>query len=432
MRNNIWKFFEDFVLNISKNPSSQFKEERNLERMFFLAHNFNNPQNNYKIIHIAGSKGKGSLAIFLANILNQLGYKTGVYTSPHIYNYSERIQIIGESFQETEKILEKEINRIQYFYASLDKRDTKNIPTFFELMTLLAFNTFKEAKCQYVVLETGLGGRLDATNIVTPMTSIITSIELEHTEILGKDLISITKEKAGIIKENKPLFVLDRENSDIFNTIEKIAKKKNAPLFLLENSLKKIERKKNDTFFITWLNGNQESITLQNPSSIQAINSSFALYVIRTLFPNSSREKQRKGIKQTLLLGRSQLIKDSPPIYFDGAHTINSIKSVIRETSFLWREKEKSLLFSCFDNKNYPEIIKLLAPHFSYIIITKIDNPLKESNPLKIYEIFRKYNKNVKVELSPEKCIKELKSKGNPIVVTGSFYLLGKIYPLLK
>ena len=189
-------------LNFEKTP------EKNifwLETMRFLCEKFGNPQNSYKKIHVAGSKGKGSVCAFISSILEESGLKTGLYTSPHILSFYERISSAHSLFEnEIYKKAENEMLSNEDFFKR-EHLPERRAATWFELVTLFAFLTFRQAHCDVSVLETGLGGRLDATNVVLPEVSVIMPIELEHTEFLGDTIEKIAYEKAGIIKEGIPV-----------------------------------------------------------------------------------------------------------------------------------------------------------------------------------------------------------------------------------
>jgi dihydrofolate synthase/folylpolyglutamate synthase len=191
-------YIESFT-NFEKKTTMVEREYR-LDRMRFLLSSFGNPERAFKTIHVAGSKGKGSTAAFAASILAASGEKTGLYTSPHVASYRERITVNGEEYPDGAYV--SAVGRIRDFVESMDEADFPGgtSPTTFELLTLLGFLMFKESSCRWAVIETGIGGRLDATNLILPEVSVLTPIELEHTDILGSTIAAIAREKAGIIK----------------------------------------------------------------------------------------------------------------------------------------------------------------------------------------------------------------------------------------
>ena len=224
----------DAFLNFEKMPKKNIFW---LDTMDYLCNRFYNPQKEYKCYHIAGSKGKGSVSSYIANILSSAGFKTGLYTSPHILNFSERIRCANNPFPE--EIYEQTVKQI---VPLVDSIIPENLPnqreaTWFELVTLFAFLTFKNAGCTHCVFETGMGGRLDATNVINPEICIITPIELEHTEFLGDTLEKIAAEKAGIIKENVPVISFNQKPEVKKVLIEK-ANEKNCKIYFLDEFLK--------------------------------------------------------------------------------------------------------------------------------------------------------------------------------------------------
>ena len=224
----------DSFLNFEKMPKKNIFW---LDTMNYLCNRFDNPQKEYKAYHIAGSKGKGSVSSYISNILSSAGYNTGLYTSPHILNFSERIRCANNPFPE--EIYEQTVKQI---VPLVDSIIPENLPnqreaTWFELVTLFAFLTFKNAGCTHCVFETGMGGRLDATNVINPEICIITPIELEHTEFLGDTLEKIATEKAGIIKENVPVISFNQKPEVKKVLIEK-ANEKNCKIYFLDEFLK--------------------------------------------------------------------------------------------------------------------------------------------------------------------------------------------------
>nr|MCR4790157.1 bifunctional folylpolyglutamate synthase/dihydrofolate synthase [Treponemataceae bacterium] len=233
----------DSFLNFEKTP------EKNifwLDTMQFIANEFGNPQNSYKIIHVAGSKGKGSVSTYLSNILSQDGFKTGLYTSPHLFSFFERISLDGKKFSKAsyQKAAQEMYDRREIFTS--DRLPAGRKVTWFELVTLYAFLVFRQEKCDWVVLETGLGGRLDATNICKPELCLLTPIELEHTEFLGNTIELIAGEKAGIIKEKTPVYSA-RQKESVRKVFEDKAKEKNASIEFADDFIKNLTCKFDDS-----------------------------------------------------------------------------------------------------------------------------------------------------------------------------------------
>lgn len=200
------QWLEKFI-NFERWPQ---KSILNLKSMLFFAESFKNPQDDYESVHIAGSKGKGSLSIMISSILKEAGLKTGLYMSPHVNDFRERVTLAGDFFPD--KVYSSAYDKIKMGFEALIERDPSLDPTWFEIVTMLAFLLFKDEKCDWGVFETGMGGRLDTTNILDPMCSVLTPIELEHCQYLGDTKEKIAFEKAGIIKKKKESlsFVLNK------------------------------------------------------------------------------------------------------------------------------------------------------------------------------------------------------------------------------
>ena len=199
-----------------------------LERITYICTELGDPQNNYKIIHVGGTNGKGSVCKFLESIFVKSGYNVGVYTSPHLQRFSERFVVNSEEISESELVLL--IEKVKPIVE--DMVVNNNTPTFFEIVTAMAFQYFKDKKVEFAIIEVGLGGRFDATNIVTPVVTIITNVSLDHQDRLGNKIEDIAFEKAGIIKNNIPIITASRNDS--LKIIKNVAKEKNAPIYQID------------------------------------------------------------------------------------------------------------------------------------------------------------------------------------------------------
>ena len=224
--------FETWLESAANYEKQKKNGDFSLKTIALLSNELDNPQLSYKTIHVAGSKGKGSVSTMCATILNMYGFSDGLYTSPHIINFLERVRSVKGFFHN--KIYEESAGELVQFMEDIGERIELagfSYPSWFELITLFAFIVFKKSNIDWGVFETGLGGRLDATNILQPNLSIITPIELEHTEYLGDTITKITYEKAGIIKQNTPVCV-SAQNKEAEKILKKIARQKRAPIFL--------------------------------------------------------------------------------------------------------------------------------------------------------------------------------------------------------
>lgn len=376
-----------------------------LERIQSLLDKIGNPERNLKCVHVAGTNGKGSVCAMIFYILKEAGYKVGLYTSPHLKRFNERIRI-NKHF-----ITDNEI--VGYF---LRVKPFITNQSFFEITTAMAFLYFKEKNADFVVLETGLGGRLDATNVVTPLISVITSIGPEHTDLLGKTIEKIAFEKAGIIKENVP--VITGAKGKALQVIEKIAKERNAPLFLT---------KRHQNVKFDYLNG-----------KFQQQNKDIVLTTIDALkkhnIINMDDKKIKNGLKKTQWEGRLQFLSKNELI--DCAHNPSGFEALKKELTLIKKQRKiKNFIFvvGVQRDKDIPTMLKTINPLISAVIFTQSKNE-KASNPRQLLKIFNKINKNKKIIKknieNPKKALnyaKKIADKKDLVVVTGSIYLVGEV-----
>jgi len=317
--------------------SAAYKE--GLENIVHLAKMAGNPERKIKTIHIAGTNGKGSVAHLLSSYFQELGYKTGLYTSPHLIDFRERIKINGQEISE-QKVID--------FFAKYEKEMAEISPSFFEMTTILAFDTFHNESVDIAIIEVGLGGRLDATNIISPTLSVITNISLEHTQLLGNTLAEIAYEKAGIIKENTPV-VIGEYHPETFPVFEKIAKQKNAPLFLSEEYTGELEfggiyQRKNLGTFLKCVEVIEGGSRRQKAESNNAIKN---LY------------------KNTGFYGRWQIVSEKPLTICDVAHNPAGIEMVMKQLQQLPHNK-LHIVLGFANDKELDEIIPLLPKNAIY------------------------------------------------------------------
>ena len=364
-----------------------------------------NPEKSLRCIHVAGTNGKGSVCSMIFYILREAGFKAGMYTSPHLKKFNERIRINDDL------ITDGEIARC---FLKI-KPHIKN-QSFFEITTAMAFLYFKEQNVDYAVLEVGLGGRLDATNVVTPLISVITNIGLEHTDILGKTIEKISFEKAGIIKKNVP--IVTGANGKALGAIRQISKARNAPLFLPD----KFEDVKFD-----YLSG-----------AFQQRNKDIALTTIGILKNFHKIKISRKqiicGIKKTKWKGRLEFL--SKNVLIDCAHNPDGFKILMNELLIIKKDRKiKNFIFvlGMQNDKDIGEMLRIISPLASAVIFTKSESG-KASKPEELARIFNRINKNKKIikkiTINPKKaldCAKKISGKNDLVVVAGSIYMVGEV-----
>ncbi|MDO3693657.1 folylpolyglutamate synthase/dihydrofolate synthase family protein [Wenyingzhuangia sp. chi5] len=317
--------------------------KKDLSNTLLLMDYLGDPEQHIKAIHVAGTNGKGSTSHMLASVLQEQGYQVGLYTSPHLIDFRERIKINGKEIAE-EYIVD--------FVAKHKSFFEQNALSFFEMTVGLSFEYFKDSKVDYVVLETGLGGRLDSTNVVTPLVSVITNIGLDHTQFLGTTLPAIAAEKGGIIKQTRPV-VIGEYHEETFHVFQEIANHKNAPLykaFDLEAVIYECE-----------LKGVYQKHNLK--TVIQTIN------VLKTLGVNIADKSIEMGlskvIQNTGLLGRYQVVQEFPKLICDTGHNKEGISLVISQ---LLEEEFETLhiVFGVVDDKDLSGVLPLLPKEAIY------------------------------------------------------------------
>ena len=390
----------------------KFKIELGLDNMKYIMELLGNPQNNYKIIHIAGTNGKGSTASFIESGLIESNYKTGKYTSPEIFYFNERISInkieisnenVDEYYKKVNKILEENNFNLTYF----------------ELTTAMMFLYMSDKKIDYLVLETGLGGRLDATNIVTPILSLITNISYDHTEFLGESLQEIAYEKAGIIKDNIP--VLFSDNNKI---LEEEIKKKTSNYI---NVLKKYDFNEQDVILdmkniFTKYKINNQKFELSLYGKFQVKNFLLAYETLKYI--GISDEIIKKSSKKVVWYGRFQVIQKDPYIILDGAHNRDSAKVLSENIQSLFSKDEVLFIISILKDKDINGILEELAQAANTAIFTGINNERGLDSKSMFLAGKQFFNKSIEIS-----DIKEIINKGKSlnkkaIIICGSFYLL--------
>lgn len=337
---------------------------QNIEKMCALR---GNPHLSFKSIHVAGTNGKGSVCHMLSSILQEAGYKTGLYTSPHIFDFSERIKINGKDIEQ-QFVIDFVANTKSIF------DDIK--PSFFEYTVLMAFEYFKFSNVDVAIIETGLGGRLDSTNIISPILSIITYVGFDHTDILGKTLNAIAEEKAGIIKPNIPV-VIGSSSDETKPVFIKKANEVNAGIHFADNeytiefidvseSLFYCNIKNCETGIVTKLNMDLTGIyQSRNARTVLCASS------LLTKHFNISIEDITNGlssvIKNTGIKGRWQLLSHNPFIILDVAHNQDGIAAIIDQLVTEYPNSNYTMILGFVKDKDITSIIKILPPHFKYV-----------------------------------------------------------------
>ncbi|MCM8756651.1 MAG: bifunctional folylpolyglutamate synthase/dihydrofolate synthase [Candidatus Omnitrophica bacterium] len=386
---------------------------------------------------MAGTKGKGSVANFVSYILANSGYQVGVYTSPHFQDFRERIKVVKNNI--CELIPKKDVIKIvEEFKPYLDKlRYTKRWGkiSFFEVYTAIALKYFCQQNLDFVGVEVGLGGRLDATNVVKPLISVITHIGYDHTDKLGKTLKEIAYEKSGIIKTNVPV-VTTTQRKEALKTILRRAKIKRSPLYILGKDFffRNAKIKKDYTvfdFIFEDLILNGLKIYLKGAHQIE--NASLAIASLHILQKRKIIENKlnfHQGVKKTFLPGRFEIVKEKPLIILDVAHNLSSFVALKNSLGTYFPSKKIILVFAASKDKDIKRMLKTIP--YNRIIVTKFNNP-RAFLPKEIKRIC-----NLKDAILTDN-IKEALNKAlsyynqdNLILITGSFFIVAEVKQLIK
>jgi dihydrofolate synthase/folylpolyglutamate synthase len=377
--NQALDYLYSFVDYSLKHASELAKADFNLDRMFALMDSLGNPQNRYPIIHVAGTKGKGSTSALCASALQAAGYTVGLYTSPHLEDYVERIQINGAPISH-EQLVEL-VEEIKSHVAKIEKLTT------FEITTALAFMAFAKYGVNAAVFEVGLGGRLDATNIVTPKVSVITSLSYDHMAVLGNTLTLIAGEKAGIIKQGVPV-VSSPQKDEARVVFERVAKLNNSELTLVGRDVKfdlvdsSLEGQK---FALSAVEAHSvkssfdyaQDVMFNIPllGSHQIENAATAYAALRSSGIPITDEQIQKGFSQVKWRARFEVARREPPVIFDSAHNQDSFEKLRETLDAYFPDKKVYLIFGASEDKNIPGMFTALLPKIQKIIITRADHP---------------------------------------------------------
>jgi len=389
----------------------------------------NNPQKNYKVVHVAGTNGKGSTATYIASILQKAGFKTGVYTSPHLVKFNERIAINGQQISDEDVVKAYEAVHA----VDLGKRKA----TFFEIATAMGFYHFSRENVEWAVIETGMGGRFDATNITIPSVSVITNLSIEHTDYLGSTIQALAKEKGGIIKRRTPLVTAVSQASGKA-VLKKLAIDNNAPMYELKKDFSIRKDLRQETFSYKGIHQNFGSLVKPLPGDHQKENLSLALAACELIFEQFKKSDERYDLTPELVKdglsiahwpGRLEHIQKDPLVILDGAHNLHASKVLQKHLTTSLKGKKLTLVIGILDDKPYEKMLNNLVPCAQNIIITKakIDRSLEPDVLKKAIQ---------RISKTPVTIIEDVKAaidhaigqsqKEDAICVAGSLYVAGE------
>ena len=364
--------YEEAVAYIEETP--KFTKKNSLEHTKECLRRLGNPQEKFKVIHVAGTNGKGSTCAFLTSILREAGYSCGLFTSPHLVKINERFQINGEDVSD-EQFLDAflKVEKAAKEYEA----EGEGHPSYFETLFLMGMLIFKEAGVEYLVMETGLGGRLDATNVVEkPLACIITSISRDHTEYLGDTLEAIAGEKAGIIKAGVPV-IYDASQPGPASVIAAKAKEMGSPAWPMEPSFyeMKAQSREGITFTFAYPGGEKAELAIPYVAKYQMMNASLAFYTMHILQDVHDIPKNvlAEGLSKIKWPCRMEMA--APGVIIDGAHNEDGIAQFVSTAGYFAKENEITILFTAVADKHYHEMIGEICEgiHPSHVVATQID-----------------------------------------------------------
>ncbi|MBU6135059.1 bifunctional folylpolyglutamate synthase/dihydrofolate synthase [Clostridium tertium] len=404
-----------------------------LERTERLLELLGNPHKKLKLIHIAGTNGKGSTSSILGKVLIEHGYKVGFFNSPHLEEIEETIRINDENISEEDLVYLLE--EIKPYVNKVVEEGYKH-PTEFEVLTCIMFLYLYRQKVDFGVIEVGLGGRLDSTNVIKPILSIITSISLDHTNILGNTIQEITNEKAGIIKESIPVITCNQKNEAIDIIKDKALLTKSKLTIVDSNNFVLLEIVNDDIPYQRVsinFNNNKYTLDLALLGKHQIINLSLAIKALEELeklnYIKVNINKLYKGVKNVKWKGRLEVLKKDPFIVIDGAHNIAGIEFLKSNIEEYFKYKNLYLILGILADKNVEEMVKIIAP-VATEVYTVTANSIRAASANELKEVVLKYNNNCIAFDDYDKAIKLSLSKANKddlIVAAGSLYMIGEI-----
>jgi dihydrofolate synthase/folylpolyglutamate synthase len=411
---------------------SRFGSKPGLERIGELTGRLGNPQNNLRFIHIAGTNGKGSTAAFISSVLTCAGYSTGLYTSPYITRFNERIRINNEEISDSD--LAEYTYRVK---AVIDKmvEEGHEHPTEFEIITALSFLYYYEKKCDLVVLETGMGGRFDATNIIKrPLLSVITKISLDHTQILGTTMENIAFEKAGIIKPGG-VVVTYPQQKPADEIIKSVCAERNARLVTADfNDIKMVEMKPGKMVFSHSDYGILETGIVGVHQRYNAAVALRAIEVLKSSGLTLGIKEIRTGFLKALWPGRFELIGRKPDFYIDGAHNPDGVRAFVETYRRIYPDQKAIIIFGVSKDKDYQTMLHELSAIAEWFIAVAADTP--RALPVKtLSNEMRKYCKNVEFSDTIKEAVTKSyikAAKTHVIAALGSLFYIGQVREIVE
>lgn len=378
-----------------------------LERTIALAEAMGNPQNSYDTIHVAGTNGKGSTCSVASSILIELGLKVGLYTSPHIKDFNERIRVNGIAITDDELI--------EYAEKLLPISEEMDA-TFFEITTVMAFMYFADRGVDVAVIETGMGGQFDSTSIINPKVCVITDIDMDHEEFLGDTIEKIAFEKAGIIKPNTPI-ITTNEAENVLSVISEKAKKENAELILSNTQIEDEIKKTISNKFIS------HSFIKNYAAALMASE----VYLGKAI-PTEIQKKAIENLeKNSGYFARLQMISNDPVCILDISHSVAAAKNLVESLQSTFKDKKWTVILALMSDKDYRGIIDELAEIADLMILTQVDNE-RSMSAIDLSYYAESIGINSMIMIDPKMAKKFAFDSKLDCIITGSFYLAAEVF----
>lgn len=410
----------------------------NLEKIEVMVHALDHPERQWPSIHVAGTKGKGSTSAIIASIVRQGGYCVGLYTSPHLVSFRERIVVDGEMISKAD--ICRLVDIVRPVVETVARRPS-GPPNFFEVWTALAFLYFAERRVDVAVVEAGLGGRLDATNVITPLTAVITPVGLDHTDRLGTTLEAIAREKAGIVKEGIPT-VIGPQESDALSVIRDTCRIRRSPLWSVGSDIRyKIRHAdtKGQVFDVEGRQGRYPDLKTSLLGAYQVANAATAIGAVETLDRSGLTITPRHivdGLRAVESPGRLQILQTRPWLILDGAHNVLAARTLAQTVRTLFPYRRAILVVSLHQDKDVTGMCKEFSTFADDVIVTERRiMRQRQADPETVADVFRASEKTVTIAPSVSSALELAGSLAKPddlICVTGCFVLVGEAMEVLQ
>jgi dihydrofolate synthase/folylpolyglutamate synthase len=414
----------DWMFNLER-----FGIKLGLDNMREFSSRIGNPHLDFRSVHVTGTNGKGSVCTYVSEILRNHGLKVGLYTSPHLVDFRERIRVNGRMIPQRDVV--KLGAELRTHMESMAAKGKEKQLTFFEFTTGLAFRYFSDMEVDYVVAEVGMGGRLDATNVITPDVAAITRIGLEHTDYLGKTIPEIAYEKAGIIKDGCPVVTCERDPS-VLGLFQDTCVRRECSLVRIGSDfdVSNVRQSLSGTSFDYEGNGRLSDLRVRLLGAYQAENAGAAIAIVRQLSRKDlhfTEEEIRKGLSHAKWPGRLDVVSEKPFLMFDGSHNPDGARTT-SETLESLRVTPLTFVLACMNDKDAMGIVEALRHRSAMIVVTQVANK-RAMDSRRLAEVVREsYSGPIRAIPDSAKAIEYALAhqKGNGVCVIGSLYLVGE------